>query len=71
MEEEYLPLMEAAKYARVSRVKIWQMVRDGRLQAYSDPRDARSKLVKREELDAALRIVPIPIEDLARGKAAA
>ena len=71
MEEEYLPLMEAAKYARVSRVKIWQMVRDGRLRAYSDPRDGRSKLVKREELDAALRIVPIPIEDLVPGKAAA
>lgn len=71
MESEYLPLMEAAKYARISRVKLWQMIKEGRLQAYSDPRDARIKLVKREELDEALRIVPIPLDAVKQGKAAA
>jgi len=71
VESEYLPLMEAAKYARISRVKLWQMVRDGRLQAYSDPRDGRIKLVRRDELDAAMQIVPLPIEEIRQGKAVA
>ena len=62
-EEGYLTLGEAAEYTGVSRVTIWRMVKDGRLPAYQNPRDRRVKLVKREELDAALRIVPLPLGD--------
>lgn len=60
MNDEFLTMLEAAEYAKVSRVKIWRMVRDGKLQHYANPRDGREKLVKRDELDAALR--PMPIE---------
>ncbi len=67
MREGFLTMAQAAEYAKVSRVKLWRMVKDGRLRIYRDPRDARVKLVRRDELDAALQ--PIPVEP--EGKAAA
>ncbi len=70
-DNEYLTLGEAADYSRVSRVTIWRMVKEGRLPAYQNPRDRRVKLVKRAELDEALRIIPLPIKDVEQGKAAA
>ena len=69
--DDYLTLMQAAEYSRVSRVKLWRMVKDGRLPAYENPRDRRSKLVKRAELDAALRPVPLRPASDGQGKAAA
>ncbi len=71
MDREYLTLGQAAEYSRVSRVTIWRMVKEGRLPAYQDPRDRRVKLVKREELDEALRPVPLKVEVEGQGKAAA
>ena len=71
MEEGYLTLGEAAEYSGVSRVTIWRMVKDGRLPAYQNPRDWRVKLVKRAELDEALKITPLPIEGPDMAKAAA
>ena len=71
MDREYLTLGQAAKYSGVSRVTIWRMVKEGRLPAYQDPRDRRVKLVKREELDEALRPVPLKVEVEGQGKAAA
>ena len=69
-EEGYLTLIEAAEVAGVSRAKLWRMVKAGRLPAYEDPRDARVKLIKRAELEAALRPVPLKV-DAAGGKIAA
>ena len=64
MREGYLTLVEAARVAGVSRAKLWRMVRSGRLRAYEDPRDARVKLIRRDELDAALQPVPLdPTKD--------
>lgn len=63
MADIFLTIMEAAEYANVSRVKIWRMIRDGKLQSYANPRDGREKLVKRDELDAALSPVPIRQEE--------
>ena len=71
MDREYLTLGQAAEYSGVSRVTIWRMVKEGRLPAYQDPRDRRVKLVKREELDEALRPVPLKVEPKEQGKAAA
>ena len=71
MDREFLTLGQAAKYSGVSRVTIWRMVKEGRLPAYQDPRDRRVKLVKREELDEALRPVPLKVEPKEQGKAAA
>lgn len=70
MQDEYLTLGDAAAHACVSRVTIWRMVKEGRLPAYLNPRDRRVKLVKRVELDEALRIVPLPVP-ADEGKAAA
>ena len=70
MQDEYLTLGDAAEHAGVSRVTIWRMVKEGRLAAYQNPRDRRVKLVKRTELDEALRIVPLPVEE-SMGKSAA
>ena len=57
-EEGYLTLQEAAELAGVSRVKLWRMARAGELQTYVDPRDKRVRLIRRDELEAALRPVP-------------
>ncbi len=67
MREGYMTMAQAAEYAGVSRVKLWRMVKSGRLPVYEDPRDARVKLVKRDELDAALQ----PIRLAPEGKEAA
>ena len=71
MQDEFVTLTAAAEIAGVSRVKLWRMVKDGRLPAYADPRDARVKLIKRAELDVALRPIPLTISEATMGKAAA
>ena len=71
MREGYLTLGEAAEYSKVSRVTIWKMVKEGRLRVYADPRDRRVKLVRRDELDAALQPVPLEVAQAAEGKEAA
>ncbi len=69
MQDEYLPLTAAAKHVGISRAKLWRIVKDGRLPSYEDPRDARVTLVRRDELDEAMR--PIPRRIGPQGKAAA
>ena len=54
-EAEYLPLMDAAKYLGVSRVKLSQLARDGVIRFATSPFDKRVKLFKRADLDALLR----------------
>ena len=56
--KEYLKMKEAAEYLGVSRVKIWRLIRDGRLKAYTDPRDERTTLVKKEDLEQFLGVRP-------------
>jgi excisionase family DNA binding protein len=48
---DYLPLMEAAKYLGVSRVKLSQLARDGIIPFETSPLDKRVKLFKVAELD--------------------
>jgi len=57
-DEGFLTLQEAAELAGVSRVKLWRMARAGELRTYVNPRDRRERLIRRDELEAALRPVP-------------
>jgi hypothetical protein len=51
MGTDYLPLMEAAKYLEVSRVKLSQLARDGIIPFETSPLDKRVKLFKVADLD--------------------
>ncbi|MHB1417635.1 MAG: helix-turn-helix domain-containing protein [Chloroflexota bacterium] len=57
MSEEYVPLLEAAAYLGVSRVKLSRLVKEGVLTAVSSPLDKRLKLFKRSDLEV-LRQAP-------------
>lgn len=52
MSDQYLPLMEAAKYRGISRVKLSQLARDGVVPLVTSPLDKRVKLFKRQDLEA-------------------
>jgi excisionase family DNA binding protein len=54
-DKEFLSLTEAAEHIGVSRNKIWRLVKDGRLEAYRDPKDDRVKLVKKTDLDTLIQ----------------
>jgi excisionase family DNA binding protein len=59
MGDDFLPLMQAAAYLGVSRMKLSRMVRAGELAYVTSPLDKRVKLFRREELDR-LRDAPRP-----------
>jgi len=60
MSDEYLSLHEAADLMRVSRFKLWRLVRDGKLAAHQSERDRREKLVRRADVEAIMRPRPLP-----------
>jgi hypothetical protein len=51
MQEEYLPLTQAAEYVGVSRVKFGNLVKDGAISYTLSQLDKRVKLFKRADLD--------------------
>jgi excisionase family DNA binding protein len=55
MRDEFLPLMQAAAYLGVSRMKLSRMVRAGELEYVTSPLDKRVKLFRRETLDLLKR----------------
>lgn len=59
MGEEFLPLMQAASFLGVSRMKLSRMVRAGELAYVTSPLDKRVKLFRREDLDQ-LKQAPRP-----------
>lgn len=59
MSDDYLPLMQAAEYIGVSRVKLAQLVKEGTIPYVTSPLDKRVKLFKRADLDQ-LRNAPRP-----------
>ena len=70
MPGEFLTIQEAADEMKVSRVKLWRWIRDGKLVAHQSGRDLREKLVRRADIEALLAPTPIlPAE--ARKKVAA
>jgi len=46
-----LTLKEAREYLKVSKPKIWRLVKQGVLPVYSDELDKRKKLVRREDVE--------------------
>jgi excisionase family DNA binding protein len=69
MDSDLMTIQEAAEEFKISRVKIWRWVRDGRLTALQSGRDLREKLVRRSEVEALL--APTPIRSGAPKKVAA
>ena len=59
MSDDYLPLMRAAEYVGVSRVKLAQLAKEGTIPYVSSLLDKRVKLFKRTDLDQ-LRSAPRP-----------
>ncbi len=59
MSDEFLPLLRAAAYLGVSRVKLAQLAREGVLDYVTSPLDKRVKLFRRDDLDR-LRQAPRP-----------
>src|SRR6266540_1488490 len=51
MSDDYLPLMRAAEYVGVSRVKLGQLVKEGAIPYVTSPLDKRVKLFKLGDLD--------------------
>jgi excisionase family DNA binding protein len=69
MGDEFLPLMQAAAYLGVSRMKLSRMVSAGELAFVTSPLDKRVKLFRREDLDR-LRLAPRPARQLAEPETA-
>jgi len=64
MPGEFLTIQEAADEMRISRVKLWRWIRDGKLVAHQSGRDLREKLVRREDVEALLAPTPMPVESV-------
>ena len=64
--DQYVTMTEAQAILGVSRFKIWQLVKDGRLPTFQSELDRRQKLIRRNDLDALRE----PRELEPRGKAA-
>jgi hypothetical protein len=51
-QEDFLTILAAADYLKVSRDKIHRLVRDGKLTTIDNPLDNRSKLIAKSQLDS-------------------
>ncbi len=67
MDDEFVTMREAQEILGVSRFKIWQLVKEGKLETFRSELDRREKLIRRSDLDALRR--PQPAAE--QGKAAA
>lgn len=47
----YVTLTEASEYLGVSTVKVWSLVKSGKLITYENPLDMREKLVRCEDVE--------------------
>ena len=64
---DYVTMTEAQEILGVSRFKIWQLVKQGTLETFRSELDRREKLIRRSDLEALRRPLPMAEE----GKAAA
>ncbi|MDP9470818.1 MAG: helix-turn-helix domain-containing protein [Chloroflexota bacterium] len=69
MPGDFLTIQEAADEMKISRVKIWRWIRDGKLVAHQSGRDLREKLVRREDVEGLLAPTPIPVEQTKKAAA--
>jgi len=49
---DYVTMTEAQGILGVSRFKVWQLVKEGRLKTFRSELDRREKLIRRADLDA-------------------
>jgi excisionase family DNA binding protein len=68
--DDYVTMTEAQEMLGVSRFKIWQLVKEGKLQAYQSELDRRQKLIRRQDV-VAIRFARRPIDSSDAKKAAA
>jgi len=68
-EPELIPLNEAARRLRISKMTMARFVKEGRFRLYQNPLDKRQKLVDAREVQDAARPRLFTEEEL--GKAAA
>jgi excisionase family DNA binding protein len=52
---EYLTVQEAAERLGVSRRRIWDLIREGKIDAIQNPLDRREKMIAGSELDAFMK----------------
>lgn len=50
-QEEYITASDAAAYLGTSYWKVWQLLKNNKLNFETDPLDERRKLIKRTDLD--------------------
>jgi len=55
MTDKYVSMNEAQVILKVSRTKMWKLVKEGILKTYSDPLDKRKRLVRKEDLEKLQR----------------
>ena len=59
-ENEYVTATEATRLLDVSKGKMAKLLETGEIPYISDPRNARAKLVKRDDINAWLTKAPRP-----------
>lgn len=59
-KDEYVTATEALELLQVSKGKLTAMLKDGELPYYPNPRDKKSKLLKRSDIEAWLATAPPP-----------
>ena len=73
MADEYMTIGEAADELEVTRTTVWRRIKRGELEVFQSQTDQRERLVRRSDVEALKR--PIPIDpgkvDLARQAIAA
>ena len=68
---DLIPLKEAQERVEMSKNTLNRLIEKHGITVYANPRDARQKLVDIEEVENALRPVPIQRQKPEMGKAAA
>ncbi|MBI3971828.1 MAG: helix-turn-helix domain-containing protein [Chloroflexi bacterium] len=63
---EYLNLVEAARYLGISRMTLHKLIREGKVPTYWSELNRAVRLVKRADLDRLRQ--PRPAEDKLRGE---
>ena len=58
MDNEYIPVSEAAKRMNISRMLLGRRIRSGDLPCFEDPLDFRRKLVRTRDLETLRRPRP-------------
>ena len=69
--DAFVTMSEAQEILGVSRFKIWQLVKEGKLPTFRSELDRREKLIRRSDLDAIRQPRADDADDRGQGKAAA